>query len=560
MIIKSKLLSNTKKLISPPQFAIEEKTRIARLLNTISLSIMCTITIYFVFILLQAPIQTYQLFNAAVMFSMALLTFILIRLEYVKQASVFISFALLVLTTGILTLTGAGISGPFTAAYILTLLTAGMLLGRSGGLVFGGLCLLALFGIYRMDIGSYLPQSVVVHTKTSLWILKSLIFIIAAVILDLALGSINQAQEALKKNLKRFEGLLESAPDGVMIVNEMGKVELVNKEFENLFGYTRTEAIGKTLDMFIPTRFSKQHNADVKKFMKAPRIRLMYSELEIDALKKDGSEFPADISLGPLKTDSGVVVFASIRDITERKKVEDELAKHRENLEELIDERTSELNESNSMKGLLLDIIAHDLKNPAGVIKGFAEFGIESDPDNEILKEIQSGTDSLLNVIDNTTILSKVATGDEIDKEAINIAEMIRTITKEFATELQYEKMQIELNIKKKIIANVNPIISEVFRNYISNAIKYAKTGKKIIIDANKETGFIVVNVKDFGKTIVKKDRENVFVRNVQLGKTKGRGLGLAIVKRIAKAHDAEVGVKPNKPKGNNFYIKIPIS
>ncbi len=216
------------------------------------------------------------------------------------------------------------------------------------------------------------------------------------------------------------------------------------------------------------------------------------------------------------------------------------------------------LKESNSIKVLLLDIIAHDLKNPAGVIKGFADFGIESDPDNEILREIKSGTDNLLKVIDDTTILSKVATGDKIDKEEVEITEMIKNISKEFAPELQYKKMKIELNIKKKIIANVNPIISEVFRNYISNAIKYAKTGKKIIIEAKEKPEYVIIDVKDFGKTIAKKDRENVFVRNVQLGNTKGSGLGLAIVKRIAEAHKAKVSVKPNKPTGNIFYIKLP--
>jgi signal transduction histidine kinase len=116
------------------------------------------------------------------------------------------------------------------------------------------------------------------------------------------------------------------------------------------------------------------------------------------------------------------------------------------------------------------------------------------------------------------------------------------------------------MKLKGKLIVNANPIISEVFRNYISNAIKYAKNGKKIIIDAIMEDGFVIVNVKDFGKTIEKKDLENIFIRNVQLDKTKGRGLGLAIVKRIAEAHDAEVGVKPNKPTGNIFYIKLPVS
>jgi len=116
------------------------------------------------------------------------------------------------------------------------------------------------------------------------------------------------------------------------------------------------------------------------------------------------------------------------------------------------------------------------------------------------------------------------------------------------------------MKLKGNLIIKANPIIGEVFRNYISNAIKYAKNGKKILLEAIIEDGYVVANVKDFGKTIEKKNRENIFIRNVQLGKTQGRGLGLAIVKRIAEAHNAEIGVKPNKPKGNNFYIKIPIS
>ena len=75
----------------------------------------------------------------------------------------------------------------------------------------------------------------------------------------------------------------------------------------------------------------------------------------------------------------------------------------------------------------------------------------------------------------------------------------------------------------------------------------------------NYKDKFVTVNVKDFGDTIKQKDRKNIFVRNVQLGKTKGRGLGLAIVKRISEAHNAEVGVKPNDPKGNIFYLKLPL-
>lgn len=220
---------------------------------------------------------------------------------------------------------------------------------------------------------------------------------------------------------------------------------------------------------------------------------------------------------------------------------------------------SSQLENSNRLKELLFDIIAHDLKNPAGLVKGFAEFGLETDPDNEIFQEIQVGTDRLLKVLDNATLLSKIATGDEIDKEQVDITEMIKTITKEFDTQLQYEKMKLYLNIKKKIIVKANPIISEVFRNYISNAIKYASSGEKIIVDAHEEDSMVIINIIDHGDTIAEKEQNNIFKRSIQIDSTSGSGLGLAIVKRIATAHNAEVGVKPNKPTGNIFYIKFPV-
>ena len=219
-----------------------------------------------------------------------------------------------------------------------------------------------------------------------------------------------------------------------------------------------------------------------------------------------------------------------------------------------------ELIESNLTKQLLLDVITHDLKNSAGAIKGLAECGLENDPNIEILDEIKNTTDSLLNVLNNVTTLSKVTIGDIIEKEKLNLVEIINVIIKENLLQLEYEEMTLDMKLNGELLVNANPIIDEVFRNYIGNAIKYAKNGKKIVIDAIMEEGFVVVNVKDFGETIEKKDRESIFLRSVQLGKAKGQGLGLSIVKRIAIAHNAEVGVKPNKPKGNTFYIKIPVS
>ncbi len=218
------------------------------------------------------------------------------------------------------------------------------------------------------------------------------------------------------------------------------------------------------------------------------------------------------------------------------------------------------LEKSNSMKELLLDVITHDLKNPAGVIQGMTEMMIEELPENEMVEAVKNSSDTLLEVIDNATVLSQVAFGDEIKKTDTNLAEVIQEIAKEWKSILNNAGMTMETDFPSRLSIMANPIISEVFKNYISNAVKYANKGKKILITSEEVEGSITINVKDFGETLPEDKRKAVFIRSVQLeeGEKRGRGLGLAIVKRIAEAHNAEVGVKPNKPTGNIFYITFP--
>lgn len=218
------------------------------------------------------------------------------------------------------------------------------------------------------------------------------------------------------------------------------------------------------------------------------------------------------------------------------------------------------LDQANNMKELLLDVITHDLKNPAGVISGMAEIVVDENPEDEMLQLIKDSSDSLLKVIDNASVLAKVTLEEGIEKEELDLVKMIKKMKSEFKSPLKNAGMNLECELPDKLIIKANPILAEVFKNYISNAIKYAHAGKKIIIDDKKEANRVIVNVMDFGQSIPTEEYENIFKRNIQLSKEKrrGRGLGLAIVKRIAEAHDAEVGVKPNEPTGNIFYIKIP--
>jgi len=325
----------------------------------------------------------------------------------------------------------------------------------------------------------------------------------------------------------------------------------INRHFTELFGYTRREVIGKNIDkLLVPSDLIKDAQKTTKTVSDGTQ-----QYFDAKRLKKDGTKVAVSVLGSPIKYKGDVLaVYAIYRDVTERIKAKEKLEQSERRFRNL----SEDLAESNSMKELLLDIIAHDLKNPAGVIKGFAELGLEINKDDDNLSQINLAADNLLRVIDNTTTLSRISVGDSIKKWKINITDVINRLASETLPFLDFEEMKIEMDLKSELLVSANPIISEIFRNYISNAVKYAKKGKLIAIDAIEDDKYLTVNVKDFGDTIKKEDREKIFSRRVQLGKTKGRGLGLAIVKRIAEAHDAKVGVKPNKPTGNIFYLKIP--
>ncbi len=223
-------------------------------------------------------------------------------------------------------------------------------------------------------------------------------------------------------------------------------------------------------------------------------------------------------------------------------------------------ELSNQLSDSNNIKALLLDVISHDLKNPAGVISGVAEILTMDDQVSEEVQLIKDSSDVLLRVLDNATALARVSLGEDIFMEMINISDLVNEVIDEFKPTFKSQGNPLQLDIEADISYSANPILSEVFRNYLSNALKYAPEGKPVEVSLKQNTDHIEFCVSDVGVTISGEDQDFIFKRSVQLsnGKRRGSGLGLAIVKRIAEVHGAIVGVRPNDPIGNIFYIEMP--
>jgi len=358
-------------------------------------------------------------------------------------------------------------------------------------------------------------------------------------------------ENALKASQEYAKNLIDCSIDMIIAVDKNRLITELNQAAEKTFRYSREDELGKQIDIIYvnPQKGDKAHKAAIKKgsFIQ-----------EVLNQRKNGEIFPCILSASVLKNEQGELmgVMGVSRDITDIKRAQEKLEKSEEKYRNL----SAELSEANSLKELLLDIITHDLKNPLGVISSMTELMKEDFPENDMLESIDDSSNNLLKVIQNATTLSKVSMGEEIENEELDLVDILKGVSDEFASQLKNSGMKLELVLPKKLSVQANPIIAEVFKNYVSNAIKYAQNGKKIVIKNRKKKDSVVICVEDFGSTIPEDKRQLIFKRNVQLekGEKRGRGLGLAIVKRIAKAHKAEVGVEPNEPKGNIFCIRIP--
>ena len=361
-----------------------------------------------------------------------------------------------------------------------------------------------------------------------------------------------QISHELEHQKNYLEQLIESAPEGIVWADANHKIKYVNKKFCEIFEFSKAEAIGQNVDILLSSPENRREAEEITKAIAMGVTR------QFDGIRYTKSQTPIEVSIigSPFAgRDGKLEVFGIYRDISAEAERERQLKKSEQELRFL----SAQLTESNRFKELLLDIITHDLRNPAGVIAGVEEMLSETYPENDLIQLLRTGTRNLFEVINTTSTLSKLSIGERIAMEVLDLVPLLTEVTVEFESQAKANNMRIELEHPAELMVEANPIIKEVFRNYLSNAIKYAQHSPRILVRAYHEDEHTVVEFADWGETIHENHREHIFNRNVQLssGPKRGSGLGLAIVRRIATAHHGTAGVKPNQPTGNIFYFQF---
>lgn len=392
--------------------------------------------------------------------------------------------------------------------------------------------------------------------------------------------------------LYQSEAIFQFATEGILIADRQGKIVRVNPNGEAMFGYETGELEEKMIEDLIPNRFRRTHVEHRDGFNQHPHARSMGGGMDLYALRKDGSEFPVEISLSPYHNSTGDYVIAFVIDITVRKKAENKLVSYKNELEVEVEERTLVLKEAiqklektkdeldkalkreqelNSMKSKFITIASHEFRTPLAtvlsslsLVEKYANLS-ENEKRDKHIGRIKSSVRNLTEILNDFLSLNKLEEGKvvvstesfAIDEQLEELCQQMQGITKkgqkiEFICEKPQNSNEVRLDPK---------LINNILINLISNAIKFSPENSAIQVKSRLTDTQLIISIKDEGIGIPEAEKKYMFDRFYRMsnaGEIQGTGLGLSIVNHYVNLLKGKIDFTSEENRGTEFTVTLP--
>ncbi|MES2263294.1 MAG: PAS domain S-box protein [Pseudomonadota bacterium] len=363
----------------------------------------------------------------------------------------------------------------------------------------------------------------------------------------------------------RFGGVLESTPDAIIMANASGRVVLANSQAVALFGYRPGELRGKSLECLMPRRFRDAHVGHRDAYFHGPQSRPMGAGRDLYGLRKDGEEFPVEISLSPISTEEGTLIMSAIRDISERKRIE-----------QALQEKNVELAKANRAKDRFLANMSHELRTPLNAIIGFSGTMLMKLPgplngeQEKQLRTIQSSARHLLSLINDLLDLTKIVSGKvELKMEALPCRQLIAELLPIFEPQARGKGLLLDFTAPpdELTVRCDRRALQQILVKLVNNAIKFTdQGGVRIALGQSELDGqaCALVSVSDTGVGIAQDSQDMLFRAFTQLdeGPTRqfeGTGLGLHLSQKLAALLNGRIMFESRYGEGSVFTLAVPL-
>lgn len=365
-----------------------------------------------------------------------------------------------------------------------------------------------------------------------------------------------RAQQALWESEARFRGLLESSPDAIVIVGRDGRIAFANRRLEAMFGYAADELLGQPVEMLIPARFAARHRVHRAEYERHPMAREMGAGLDLVARRRDGREFPVEISLSPQQAGDDLLVTAAIRDVTRRKQAEAELQRL----------HTLQLAETEHLAtlGEIATGLAHEIKNPLAGIAGALEVlaGHSDKPEEKaVMDEVRQ---QVVRIRETITDLLNYARPRPLQLRAGDLNATVEEVVR-FALR-QAEAHGIALRFHGgplPLVVHDADSIHRMVLNLILNALDAIPGVGTVEVATTVAPGppaAARIEIADSGSGIPAHELENIFRPFYTTKGGKGSGLGLPLCQRIAALHAGRIEVHSTPGQGSRFTVTLPLA